>query len=262
MNPDFENDMFLLFNMAFDGLEKTDLTSAENEAGLEDIAKYLRENENKPQVTIINTRNRDFPKAMLFRKLVNGSVVIFAFWKRGIICEGMAASLSGVSPLNEFMWVQDAKTGKFIAKLKPKIDAFTNKARQMKMKHAAIVSVLVEPLNRREYRDIFGGDILKKLEDERADVLDNLKTRGLVSADAIDPANQVKKTEISADIMLASEEKRHIDRFVAIQKDGAFISATHVLTEGEDLQSQLMREFLREAELAEREEERQRQKGN
>jgi hypothetical protein len=258
MNPDFEKDLYLLFNMAFDGLDKHDLSKTESEGDLADVANYIRETEQKPQVAIINTRSKDYPKALLFRKIVDGKAVVLAFWKRGIICEGMAASITGVSQLNEFMWVQDAKTGKFNATLKPKLDAVTNKSRQTKMKHAAVSSALVEPLNKKEYQHLFGGDILKKLETERGVVLNGMKERGLVPQDAIDPIHQKKDEEISAHSMLKTQTEPHtVEKFVAIQRDGVIKSTVQTVAEGEDLQSQLMKEFMREARQAEKDDEKE-----
>jgi hypothetical protein len=257
MTPEFDNDLYLLFNMAFEGLDKADLSPTPSGNNLEDIAHYFKKNGDKPQVALINTRSKIYPKALLLRKIVDGKAVLFAFWKRGSVCEGMVVSLDGVSVLNEFIWVRDAKTGKFKATLKPKLDNNQKKERQAMITRAAVSTVVVESLNRAEYRAKFGGDILKKLQKERITLLDDMKKRGLVPKDANDPGTR-KTAPISAASMLAksmsaSDEKQ--SGFIAVQKDGVMTFTTQV-TDAERMGSKLARELEREAMLADREEER------
>jgi len=253
MIQDMEKDVYLLFNLAFDGLDKTDLSNSKEDEDLADIQSYILSQEEKPQVAVIHTRNKLYPKALLFRKMVKGKAVLFAFWKRGSVCEGMAASLDGVSVLNEFIWVQDAATGKFKATLKPKIDVTQKKERQAMLTRVAVSSVVVEPLNRSEYKEKFNGDILKKLQFERMHLLDSMKKRNLIPADAPDPIHQAE-TPVSAGRMMTSPvEKR--SEFVAVQKDGAMTFTTQTV-DGEGMANKLARELEREARLADREEEK------
>jgi hypothetical protein len=251
MDTDFENDLFLLFNLAYEGLDKTDLSTAAIESDLEDLQVYLRENEDKPQVVIINTRDKLYPKALLFRKVIDGKAIIFAFWKRGSVCEGIAASIDGVSPLNEFVWLQDAKTGKFKAALKPKLDSNQSKERQALITRAAVSTVLIDPLNRREHGHIFGGDILRKLSAERLHMMENMKKRGLIPTGATDP---VLRTPAPVSAASRKTTETAVDRhsgFVAVQKDGSITFTTQT---SEDLGQKLTRELEREARLADREE--------
>jgi hypothetical protein len=293
MIENMEGDLFLLFNLAFDGLDKQDLARATKEADLEDIKPYIPERGDEPsQVALINTRNKLYPKALLIRKVVDGKAVVFAFWKRGSVCEGMAVSLDGASPLNEFIWIQDAATGKFKASLRPRVDANQKKERQAMMTRAAVSTVVVDSLNRAEYRSQFGGDILQKLKQERGKLMESMKKRGLIPKTAQDPMNaalgipavgmgsappgythsatgQAGKVGqppapapaakaptllgIGRDGKISFTAPSTHEEFVAVQGgDGGISAATHKVS-GESASEKLMRELQREAQLADKE---------
>jgi hypothetical protein len=257
MSQDFENDLFLLFNLAFDGLEKSDLKSVAGEADLKEAAAYIRtQTTDAPQVAVIQTRDKTYQRALLFRKKVKDSVVIFAFWKRGSICEGMAVSLDNVSPVNEFVWTQNAGTETYGVALRPKTGV--SKLRQSQIKQAAVVSAVVDPLNKGAYRNIFGGDILRKLEDERVNVLENLKARGLVPTSAIDPAERVVESTPAPAGEGALQDSDMRTDFVAVRReDGAVVGSTQVTDNQGGMENQLLKELEKESRQAEREEERQ-----
>jgi hypothetical protein len=261
MHKDFDKDIFLLFNMVFDELDKIDLKSGGKDSDLEDVVSYLRDYEDKPKIAIINTNNKEYQKSLLFRKMVDGKAVIFAFWKRGMVCEGMVASSDGVSVLNEFMWVQDHKTGKFKASLQPKKNIGTKKERQAQITRVGIVSALIEPLNRTGYREKFGGDVLKKLETQRQEILQGLKDRSLVPTDFSDPIERKETVEISAKAMLNEKDEKH-STFVGVQKDGRIVPRTLTVSDSEDLNKKLLESFEREARLADIQEERDKKKEN
>jgi hypothetical protein len=258
MPDNIENDLYMLFNFAFDGLDKQELKKPQDDSELDEINGYLLDDDEKAQVAIINTRSKLYPKALLYRKIVDGKAVLFAFWKRGTVCEAMVASLEGASVLNEFIWVQDA-SGKFKPTLKPKLDSGKSKERQAMMTRAAISTVLVESLNRQEYNDKFGGDIVKKLNKERNNMLHSLKERGLVPQDAVDPLTG-RRHSVSASKSVEKTPESH-DEFVAIQKDGKIIFTSQVVS-GDDIQTQLAKALEREAMLADREEERANRRNN
>jgi hypothetical protein len=257
----FEKDLYLLFNLAFDNLEKTDLRAAPNDNEIAELENFLREQEHAEQIAVIHTRSKEYPRAILYRKIVKGNAVMFAFWKRRTIYEGIVVSLDGSSRLNEFLWVQDKKTGKSIAALRPK--AAATKLRQSQMKRVGVMSALVEPLNRSEYYDKFGSDILKKLGNEKESILASLKERNLVPKDAVDPAtieDADDEGEIAADGLLGTEVA-HSEFVAAVNPvSGSVISGTQKV---EDLNTKLMQEFRQDAIEAEREErlERKKQEG-
>jgi hypothetical protein len=273
-----EDDLYLLFNLAFEGLDKTNLTEAAKEANLEEISGYLSEPAEKTQVAVINTRNQMYPRALLIRKMVDGKAVVFAFWRRGSVCEGMAVSLEGASPLNEFIWIQEAGTGKFKATLRPKIDVNQRKERQVLITRAAISTVVVDSLNRAEYKSKFGGNILQKLKTERGKLMENMKKSGLIPKNAADPlmrgimsaakGDKIGNLNIGKDgkiglapttLERSADDKR--SEFIATQQKGGGISAavTHSYhsDHSESMADKLMKELEREALLADRKEEQE-----
>jgi hypothetical protein len=253
MHRDFDNDMYMLFNLAFEGLDKTDLNRAENDTDLEDIETYLRSHEEKPRVAIIKTRNREYPKALLYRKIVDGKAVMFAFWKRGSICEGMAASLEGVSEVNEFIWVLKENSKTYIPAFKPKADK-AKKARRDMLKRVAVISTVVEPLNKKEYREIFGGDIMKTLDMERAGLLDKMKENGFAPKDAIDPVmRRGDFANISVKAEMEKEHEKHAE-LVVVQVGGALSLHTNITSDEHDSGKKLVQQLQKEAIQAERDE--------
>ena len=252
MDQHFEDDLYLLFNMAYDGLEKMELSKPSGDEDVAELEDYLKELDEKPQIAVIQTRNKLYTKSILLRKIVNGKAVLFIFWKRGTVFEGMVASLDGNSVLNEFIWLQDAQTGKYKATLKPKSTGSMKADRQAMMVRAAISSVLIEPLNSSRYKEKFGGDILKKLSVERFDVLKDLKKRGLIPEDAEDPV-QARMAAAAANKKQPKKVKTH-DEFRAIQKDGK-MTFTKKSVDDESAAERLAKDLAREERLANREEE-------
>jgi hypothetical protein len=122
------------------------------------------------------------------------------------------------------------------------------------MQRAAVVSTVVEPLNRREYNAAFGGDILKKLTDKRGEIMNDMKERGLIPQNAVDPAMQLKEVNVS--FKKTEDEPQKHSEFIIVQSGGDQSAGVQVTSGEKDLGGKLMRELERESKLADLQEER------